>query len=761
MDAESWAYRLIARWIESGAPPADGSSKFARLEVTPTEIRFGHDGEATPLRVVAHWQDGSREDVTCLARFRTNDEAIAEVSEEGIVTSRGAGDTHIVAFYDNGVAAVPVLRPVSDRVGPDYPEVPTPTEIDRLVVAKLRKLGTVPSEVCTDAEFLRRASLDLTGSLPTPEEVRAFLDEPSEDKRVRKIDELLERPAYAAYWTNRLCELMGVSPRAFQNSIGGELTARRWYEWLQRRIGENTPYDELIAGIVLGKSRRPDQSYEDYLAEESSYYREKDRADFAARPDMPYYWARRTVRTPDDKALNFSYAFLGVRLECAQCHKHPFDQWTQNDFKDFTAFFRRVTYGNAPGTKQAIQEIEKGLDLGDKKGNVRQRELTKLVRQGKVVPWPEVFIAGVNRRPRPAKGEDKPPRQVGPTPRVLGGPAVDLEERDDPRAPLMAWMRQSDNPYFARAFVNRVWANHLGRGLIDPPDDLNLANPPSHAELLDYLAETFVRSGFDIKALHREILRSDTYQRSWRPNDTNRLDERNLSRAIVRRLPAEVLLDAVAQATASDAALPGFATAMESRAFGPIQGAGAGRRANDYAGRVFGRSARDTNCDCSRSDEPNLLQAVYLQNDGEVLTALDRKDGWITEQAERLKKAPEADPADELSARIEAIEKRLSKARKANPAADAARKRLEDRLASFRKQLEKREKARSDGPPTASRETIQEWIDQAYHRTVNRPPDASEQAAALAFFDSAPDPIAGLRGVLWALLNTKEFITNH
>lgn len=704
MEVDLWAYRLFARWVEAGAPPADGANQFDRLEITPSEIRFDGDGQTTPLRVIAHWKDGSREDVTCLSRFRTNDEAVAEVNEEGVVATRGAGDTHIVAFYDNGVAAVPVLRPVSDRIGPDYPETPAPTEIDRLVVAKLRKLGIVPSAVCTDAEFLRRAAIDLTGSLPMPEEVQAFLADPSPEKRARKIDELMERPAYAAYWSNRLCELTGDTSRAFVNTPGGDMMARHWYAWIERRLAENRPYDELVAGIVLATSRQDDQSFEDYLEEESSYYREDDPADFTDRPTMPYYWARRTVRSPEDKALHFSYAFLGVRLECAQCHKHPFDQWTQTDFKDFTAFFRRINYGNAPGTKEIARSIEKKLDLGDKKGNQLQRELAKLVREGEVVPWLEVFITAPKRRPPAGKDQNKPAgdANLGPTPRVLGGASgAQADADDDPRAPLMEWMRRPDNPYFARAFVNRVWTNHFGRGLIDPPDDLSLANPPSNAALLDYLTESFVRGGFDIKALHRLILLSDTYQRSWRPNDTNGHDQRNFSRALVRRLPAEVLLDAVAQASAADAALPAFATNMESRAIGPIQGAGAGRRADEYAGRVFGRSNRDTNCDCSRSDEPNLLQAVYLQNDGQMLTALDRDNGWIHEQAERL--------------------------------------------------------GESSPPPEARRQLIE----RAYLRTLNRLPNASEEAAALAYFEAEPSADAGLRGILWALLNTKEFITNH
>ncbi len=242
--------------------------------------------------------------------------------------------------------------------------MPTPTEVDRLIVEKLRKLGIVPSEVCTDEEFLRRVSLDMTGTLPTPEEVRAFQADNDPDKRARKIDELLERPTYAAWWTNRLCDVLGNSGGNFQGQNGGNDYARLWYEWMYRRIAENMPYDELIAGIVLASSREPDQDYEEYAAEMSSYFRKDDPADFAERDTMPYFWARRNLRQPEEKALGFSYAFLGVRLECSQCHKHPFDQWTQQDFQQFQAFFEPIRYGASSDSAGLRRELldEMGFD---------------------------------------------------------------------------------------------------------------------------------------------------------------------------------------------------------------------------------------------------------------------------------------------------------------------------------------------------------------------------------------------------------------
>ena len=235
-EADSWAYRLLSRWIEGGARGVNANPvKFDRLEVTPSEVNFTAAGDKVALKVLAHWEDGTVEDVTCLTRFRTNDESIAEVDEDGFVSSRGRGDTHIIAFYDNGVASIPVLRPVSDQTGDRYPSVATASKVDELVVAKLRKLGVVPSPVCTDAEFLRRVGLDLTGTAPTPAEVEAFLSDPDPAKRAKKVDELLARPTYAAWWTTKLCDYTGAAPQTLNAQQWGNLAPRQWYEWINQR----------------------------------------------------------------------------------------------------------------------------------------------------------------------------------------------------------------------------------------------------------------------------------------------------------------------------------------------------------------------------------------------------------------------------------------------------------------------------------------------------------------------------------------------
>jgi hypothetical protein len=701
MKTGTWPYHLLRRWIEAGARGAgEGSAHLTKLEVTPPEIVFSSDRQRTAVRVLAHWSDGAREDVTPLCRYQINDEAIAQVDDDGVVTSKGRGDTHVVAFYDTGVAVAPVLRPVSDKVGSSYPDVPTPTKIDALIVARLRKLGIVPSEICSDSEFLRRVSLDVTGTLPTPREIEVFLADASPDKRARKIDELLARPTYVARWTTKLCELTGNSPRHFDGTGPMEEYARQWYEWIARRVRANVPYDELVAGIVLGRSRQPGQSYQDFIAEQSAYYRAKEPADFAARATMPYYWARHTLRMPEERALNFSYAFLGVRLDCAQCHKHPFDKWTQDDFKGFTAFFDTVGFGVAPDAKKTHQAMI--TKLGDK-GNQNQRERARLMRatKGEVVPWNEVFLAPLGTRVEKGKVVKAPVRVA---PRLLGGAAIDVAKMDDPRQPLMDWMRRKDNPYFARVFVNRVWTEYFGVGIVNPPDDLNLANPPSNAALLDHLAGGFIEHGFDMKWLHKEIATSQAYQRSIKTNDTNRLDERNFSRGLARRLPAEMLFDAIAQATAGSAELARAATDVEERAIGPKGGALVGRRSHaDYASKVFGRSPRDTNCDCSASIEPNLLQAIYMQNDKEMLSAIDRKGGWLHEVSVRLGKKPNAQPMIDANA----------------------------------------------------------LVGEAFLRTLGRRPTAEEARRSAAHLTQAGDNVEGLHDLLWALLNTREFITNH
>lgn len=756
-DVGSWEYQLLRRWIESGAEfKEDEVQHLVALEVTPREIIFQRPGQQVQLNAVAVWEDGSRENVTPLCRFQTNDSHIADVDDSGRVTGENAGDSHIVVFYDKAVVPVPVMRPLSDLTGERYPEVSARTVVDELVVRKLRKLGVQPSELCTDAEFLRRVRLDLTGTLPTPHEVEQFLADPDPEKRSKKIDELLESPAYAAWWATRLCDFTGNNPDQTLNSavLRGE-AGRQWYEWIERRVAENVPYDKLVEGIVLAKSREEGESYYEYCRAMSEITRPTSDASMADRQYMPYFWARQDFRRAPERAISFAYAFLGVRIECAQCHKHPFDQWSKQDFDEFAKFFGDVKVGrHAPDAREAYEKLVSALGLEGRAPNGQR--LSEALTEGQVVPFGEVFVEPPAAK-RPRQGGRKMPKRKAV---LLGGQTINLNAFHDAREPLMEWLRSPSNPYFAKAFVNRVWAAYMGVGIVEPPDDLSLANPPSNPELLDYLAQGFIASGFDMKWVHREILRSDTYQRSWRPNPTNELDKRNFSRALLRRLPAEVVVDAVQQATASDAQVAAMQTDMSQRA---ILLAGTGIRGNEdrdtnYALNVFGRSTRENNCDCDRSMTPTLLQTVYLQNDPNVLELIQKPDdGWLAQVRQQLDgllsiaSSGDVEAIRELKRRRAAIERQMN-----------LQEFLEgsERLPQLERQLARinRELTRIN---FVIAEACDQLIRQAYLRTVSRYPTDEELAVSREYIEQAPDTVSGLGDLLWALINTKEFIVNH
>lgn len=773
IEVGSWQYNILRRWIEAGAMGAKiDDAEFESLDIEPREIVSGTLGADAQLRVVVRWSDGSREDVTPLCRFRSNDESVAAVDENGKVVVTGKGDTNVVAFYDKGVVTVPVMMPVSDLVGDRYPNVPAPTKIDELVVAKLRKLGIVPSDLSSDEEFLRRASLDATGTLPLPDEVTAFLADASPDKRLKKIDELLARPTYSAWWATKLCDITGDNEQNTGEQRFRRRQAEQWYEWIYRRVEQNVPYDKLVEGIVLATGRRAGESFEEYAAEMNSFYRPEAPADFAARETMPHYWSRRQFNQAKDKAITFSYAFLGVRLQCAECHKHPFDQWTKQDFEQFSAFFDRVAFGYAPDAKAAVKAMQDGLDLKKLKD---KKEVAKLLAEGKVLPWKEVFIRPARQsRGKAKKGKGAKKQVVAGrviTPKLLGGEEVMAEQYADPREALMEWMRGSDNPYFAQAWVNRVWAGYFNVGIVDPPDDMNLANPPSNGPLLVYLTHGFVEHGYDMKWLHREILTSRTYQLSWRPNDTNRLDTRNFSHAIIRRLPAEVAYDAVVQATAASGRLTDVRDRLSDRAIGVSSCYTGLKKGGNYVLGLFGKPARSTLCDCERSNEPSLLQTIYLRNDQTMLGMLDRNGGWLRQIDSTV---------DHSRPKLEARQVRLSDAlaaserqmQAAQSAGDPQRvKELRREIKRFRRQSEQAARAakqknaeqdeqrNSDSPPIAV--VPDELIREAYLRTLSRLPKDDERQVALRYLSDAETLAAGMKDLLWALVNTKEFIVNR
>ncbi len=777
MDRKSWQYRLIHRWIEAGATPTDQEKdpSFVRLEVSPLEIVFGKVNEKANLRVLSHWSDGSVEDVTPLCRFSTNDDAVAKVDLNGQITILGKGDTHIVAYYDNGVVPVSVLLPVSDQVGPKYPRVPTPTKVDELVVSKLKKLGMSPSDLSTDAEFLRRVSIDITGQLPTAEEVSAFLANTSKAKRTAKIDELLERPAYAAWWATKFNDLLGNSENQlrFNDGVPNNIS-EQWYRWTYARLRENMHYDDLIERIVLAKGRSSEnQSYEDYCREMLGFATEK--ADASDRDMMPHFWARRNLRKPSEKALSFSYALLGVRLQCAECHKHPFDQWSQQDFNQFTAFFNRVNYGAVdPRDRKDYERIreEAGLNVKTSTMADRRKLATEAIKAGKLIPIDEVYIIPAkNASASSRKDKDKTARIDASrviTPKVLGGEAVVEDTIDDPREPLMQWLRQKDNPYFAKALVNRVWAHYFNVGIVEPADDMNLANAPSNKELLDWLAEEFIEHDYDLKWLHKTITSSRTYQLTWKTNDTNEHDLRNFSHSVPRRLPAEAMLDAVTGSTAGKSEL-------DKRAAEPVElcsvglGKGYTQRNNGtgYALNVFGKPKRETPCDCERSNEPSLLQTVYLRNDQEMFKLIERSNGFVADTAKQLVLGDVAVQRASIEKSLADYRQQLKSATDSLSSAKSGKGKLsKERVEALKDESKKlansiRVTEEKLANLSETKLTLADAVKQAYLRTFSRAPSAQELAAAQQYIQDSEDAKAGLRDLVWALINSKEFMVNH
>jgi hypothetical protein len=339
---------------------------------------------------------------------------------------------------------------------------------------------------------------------------------------------------------------------------------------------------------------------------------------------------------------------------------------------------------------------------------LRRQSYMRIAAEGRPIPWGEVYVSSPNiAKKEPAK--------------LLGGEEVDLSRVDDPRRPLMDWLLNRENPYFARAFVNRIWANYFGVGIIDPPDDLNMANPPSNKALLEHLERGFVDKGYDMKWLHRTIANSRTYQLSWKPNDSNRQDDRNFSHAIIRRLPAEVIVDAIIQSTANDKVMAQLNTSVTRRKIGQHPKSFQ-TRSIDYSLLIFGKPLRTTNCDCERQSEPTLVQALYIRNDKELLELLDRKDGWLSQLSQELKRTKDS-------------------AKKAKGSSTSEEERVNKHLVASSK--------------------IDQLIRTAYLRTLSREPLQAEIAECRKHVRESSDTIDGLTDVMWALLNTQEFITNH
>ncbi len=491
------------------------------------------------LAILAHFADGVTRDVTRLTVFSSSDAAVADVSVNGLVEFRQGGEVAILCRYLDVLQTVRLtyLEPRENFVWAD----PKPNNyVDQFVFAKLKMLSIAPSDLCTDQEFVRRASLDLCAVLPTPAEVKAFLDNKDPNKRAKLVDALLERPEYADFWTLKWADVLRNNRKAVQPK-----GAHVFQAWLRNHVAGNTPLNEVVRDLLTASG--------------STF----------ANPPANYY---RIARDPTSLAESTAQLFFGVRMQCAKCHNHPFERWTQDDYYSMAAFFARV--------KQKKDTVEPGAanaNFAEVIYNDRAGEVTQ-PRTGKVMP-PKVF--GVAARPIPA-GKDR-------------------------RQALAELVTAGDNPFFAKSVVNRVWFHLNGRGIVDPVDDFRDSNPSANDELLDALAKDFVAHKFDVKHVLRTIVNSRTYQLSAQTNDSNKDDNKYFSHAVTKLLTAEQLLDALCTVTEVPEKYAGLP--LGTRAVQLPDG-----EVNHPFLKTFGQPARELACECEREGDSNLAQALQLIN---------------------------------------------------------------------------------------------------------------------------------------------------
>jgi hypothetical protein len=606
--ARSWQYQVIREWIARGAKWRPGDGDVRRLEVQPREYRFTGPGDTLRLRVFADFADGSREDVTPFCEFRAKDDYIADVLSDGTARGLHAGDTTAIVSYRGNLLTARVLVPASITPGFTYPQVPEANYIDHEVFAKLSKLNIVPSEQAGDAEFLRRVTLDTIGTLPTPDEVRAFLADRSPAKRARKIEELLAHPLHAALWATKFCDITANNLDAMEDPPDlGPKRAKMWHDWFRKRIASDVPYDQIVRGILTATSREG-LKVDAWINREVGLHEELRKGfetHYADRPGLDLFWRR--LANDDFFPLEqmgelTATAFLGIRLECAQCHKHPYDRWTQADYRAWANIFGQTEFDSSPETTAAVADL------------LEARRKAAPGQAGPSIPrLREVYIRNEPRRRLPH------PEHGGPLPaKALGGPEIALQ--GDARVRLCDWLVAPDNPFFARAFVNRVWAHYFGLGLVMPVDNFSVTNPPSNEPLLDALAKDFVSHQYDIRSLERVILSSRTYQLSAVPTPTNLQERGNYARSYPRQLMAEVVADALEAALGvAEERGPGLPPRVRAVEVAP------NRVQNEYLStlfRVFGRPARTTTCDCERFQEPAVPQTLFLMSNPVVLKGL-------------------------------------------------------------------------------------------------------------------------------------------
>jgi hypothetical protein len=551
---DSHEYRVMAEWIASGTPaPQAADPRLSHLEILPKSVVV-RPGMKQQMILRAHFTDGHVEDVTRWGRYTSTNESVAQVNETGNLSIMGFGEGAITAWYLSQVVTATVSSPYDQPIKSEvFAKAERRNFIDDLVLAKLQSLNVPPSPQASDAEFLRRAYLDTIGVLPTADEARAFFADATSDKRDRLIESLLNRPEWVDYWSYKWSDLLLVNSEKLQSSAMWS-----YYTWIRSHVEANTPWDTLVRELVTAKGNTLENGGTNF---------------FVLHKD------------PLDLAETTTVAFLGMSINCARCHNHPLEKWTNNQYYAMANLYARVR--TKAGTTTG-SEVIFASDDGD-------------------------LVQPLTGKPQP------------PTP--LDGQSLSLSDPNDRRVHLAQWLTSPSNPYFSRAITNRVWANFFGAGLVEMVDDMRLTNPASNEALLSAAAKHLVDNKFDLKALMRTILESKTYQRSSQPLAANAQDRRFYSRYYPKRLMAEVLLDAISQVSGAPTQFKDYPIGWRALQLPDST-------VNSYFLQTFGRPDRVITCECERTAEPTMVQVLHISNGKSLNEKLQAKgnriDQWLT-----------------------------------------------------------------------------------------------------------------------------------
>ena len=533
---DSDLYKTMLTWIKDGVPQdAETVAQPMSMELLPKNAVLEGEGSQQQLVVRVRYSDGTDRDMTKLAVFLSSNDNSATVDPAGKVTAAKHGEAFVMArFATFTIGSQVIVVPKSEKY--EFPSYATENSyVDRLINDKLKRLRITPSDLCSDEVFIRRAYLDVIGLTPTPEQLTAFVEDKEPKKREKLIDALLARPEFVDMWVMKFAELLKI--RSSQENQVSYKAALQYFTWLQDQLSKNVPMDQVVQQLLSSTGGTFDNPATNY------YLVERDKTKLAE---------------------NTAQAFMGMRIQCAQCHNHPFDRWTQNDYYGFVSFFSQVGRKSGEDPRESI-----------------------------------IFNAGGGETPHPITSKPLPPK-------FLGGEVPDVKGKDR-REVLAKWLASKDNPYFARNLSNIVWAHFMGTGIVDPVDDVRISNPPVNPELLDALAQNFTDYNYDFKRLVRDICTSRTYQLSTQATPSNASDTRNFARGPIRRIRAEVLLDVISQVTETKEKFKGLP--LGSRAVQIADG-----DVSSYFLTTFGRAKRETVCSCEVSMAPNLSQALHLLN---------------------------------------------------------------------------------------------------------------------------------------------------